>query len=247
MTGDVGEHIYKIYEKESGYAGVTKDDTYYVVKVNVTKNTASNKLDVAVTSVQKYVNGAASGSAGTSLGAVIFENKTEKTSVSGTKTWVDTGYEAYRPSSIELKLYRLKKGTTADWELVKTQSLSTTETTKNFTFDNLDKYYAGTNVEIQYKVEETPVSGYTTTYAANGYDITNTLQTTKASIRKDWDDNNDADGNRPQNLKVSLMENGVSLSKDITLTAANNWTASWGNLPVYKNGCLLYTSDAADE
>lgn len=55
-----------------------KDDTYYVVKVNVTKNTASNKLDVAVTSVQKYVNGAASGSAGTSLGAVIFENKTEK-------------------------------------------------------------------------------------------------------------------------------------------------------------------------
>ena len=49
----------------------------------------------------------------------------------------------------------------------KTQSLSTTETTKNFTFDNLDKYYAGTNVEIQYKVEETPVSGYTTTYAAN--------------------------------------------------------------------------------
>ena len=119
VTGNVGEHIYKIYEKESGYAGVTKDDTYYVVKVNVTKNTAGNKLDVAVTSVQKYVNGVASGSEGTSLDTVIFENTTEKTSVSGTKTWVDTGYEAYRPSSIELKLYRLKKGTTADWELVK--------------------------------------------------------------------------------------------------------------------------------
>ena len=86
----------------------------------------------------------------------------------------------------------------------------------------------------------------TTRYAANGYDITNTLQTTKVSIRKDWDDNNDADGYRPRTLKVSLMENGVSLSKDITLTAGNNWTASWGNLPVYKNGVEIKYSVVED-
>ena len=42
------------------------------------------------------------------------------------------------------------------------------------------------------------------------------------------------------------MENGVSLSKDITLTAANNWTASWGNLPVYKNGVEIQYSVVED-
>ena len=42
------------------------------------------------------------------------------------------------------------------------------------------------------------------------------------------------------------MENGVSLSKDITLTAGNNWTASWGNLPVYKNGVEIKYSVVED-
>ena len=60
---------------------------------------------------------------------------------------------------------------------------------------------------------------------------------TEATVRKVWDDANDQDGIRPASLTVKLS-NGQS----VTLNAANNWTATIGSLPRYKDGvAIAYT------
>ena len=60
---------------------------------------------------------------------------------------------------------------------------------------------------------------------------------TEATVHKAWDDANDQDGIRPASLRVKLS-NGQS----VTLNAANNWTATIGSLPRYKDGvAIAYT------
>ncbi len=54
---------------------------------------------------------------------------------------------------------------------------------------------------------------------------------TEATVRKVWDDHENQDGVRPGSLKVKLS-NGQS----VRLNEGNNWTATLGNLPRYKDG-----------
>ncbi|MBQ8136442.1 MAG: Cna B-type domain-containing protein, partial [Clostridia bacterium] len=61
--------------------------------------------------------------------------------------------------------------------------------------------------------------------------------TTSVTVRKVWNDNNNAAGLRPNSLRVTLS-NGMS----ITLNAANGWTATISNLPTEENGkAINYT------
>ena len=63
--------------------------------------------------------------------------------------------------------------------------------------------------------------------------LTNTYEliTTEASVKKVWDDNNNADGKRPESLKVTL-----SNGDEVTLNEENGWSAKVENLPKYKDG-----------
>ena len=54
---------------------------------------------------------------------------------------------------------------------------------------------------------------------------------TEATVTKVWNDNNNQDGKRPASLTVTL-----SNGQNVTLNAANNWTATVENLPKYANG-----------
>ncbi len=73
---------------------------------------------------------------------------------------------------------------------------------------------------------------YTT--SVNGHNITNTYQpeVTSVVVRKEWDDNNNAQGVRPTSLAVTLLP----LGKVYVLSAENGWTATADNLPRYING-----------
>ena len=51
------------------------------------------------------------------------------------------------------------------------------------------------------------------------------------TVKKVWDDANNQDGKRPASLAVTLS-NGT----EVTLNAANNWTATVKNLPKYADG-----------
>lgn len=109
------------------------------------------------------------------------------------------------------------------------------------TFIGLDKYQDGQ--EIAYTIEEVDVNGYSTVVtgdASTGFTITNsyTPETISISGSKTWDDANDQDGKRPESITVSLLADGSKVSEK-EVTASDNWTWTFENLPKYKDGKLI--------
>ena len=81
-----GTHIYKIYEGNDGYTGITNDKNYYIVTVKVEDGT-NGVLSTAVKSIYKYTynNGTytvSNASLGTSLSVVEFNNTSKECKLS---------------------------------------------------------------------------------------------------------------------------------------------------------------------
>lgn len=114
----------------------------------------------------------------------------------------------------------------------------------SYVFTNLPIY--GSNKEIiRYSVEEVIPDGYTATYSgddASGITITNVHhETTSVTVNKVWEDDNDNDRIRPTSVTVTLYADGSRVSRQ-KLKAENNWTYTFDNLPVHKNGVeIKYT------
>lgn len=68
---------------------------------------------------------------------------------------------------------------------------------------------------------------YTLSYT-NKYDKGGSV---KLVVKKNWDDSNNSDGIRPDSVNVKLYRNGTDMQKDQTLSAANNWSAEFNDLP----------------
>lgn len=115
-----------------------------------------------------------------------------------------------------------------------------------YTWENLPKYYNGK--EIEYTVKElAPPAGYTAevTRDKNGnFILTNThkVEVLQKSVTKVWDDENNKDGLRPQSVNVQLYANNQKAGDEVVLSAANNWTYQWNNLPKYFEGKEIYYS-----
>ena len=159
----------------------------------------------------------------------------EKTSVSGTKTWNDAdNQDGVRPESIIINL--LANGEAVDEVEVTPNENGVWE----YSFTDLDKYADGQ--EIVYTVSEEPVEGYES--EINGYDVTNThvpAVVDKISGTKTWVDNNNQDGIRPDSITINLLANGEKV-ESVTVTAEDNWTWSFTNLPKYEAGEeIVYT------
>lgn len=152
----------------------------------------------------------------------------EKVEISGTKTWNDNNnQDGKRPDSITINLL-------ADGEKVDSQ-IVTANNNWAYNFTDLAKYKDGKKVD--YTVTEDPVSDYTTTI--DGYNITNsyTPATTSISGTKTWSDNNNQDGKRPDSITINLLANGKKVdSQKVAAAADGTWTASFTNLPKYKDG-----------
>ena len=156
----------------------------------------------------------------------------EVTAITGTKTWNDNDdQDGKRPTSITVNL--LADGNVYDSKTV------TATTNWTYAFDNLPVYANGQ--KVTYTVSEDEVVGYETTI--DGFNITNsyTPETTSVSGQKVWDDANNQDGKRPNSIKVRLLANGTEVAtKDVT--AADNWTYNFTDLPKYADGKeIVYT------
>ena len=68
--------------------------------------------------------------------------------------------------------------------------------------------------------------------------LTNNKETVNVEVEKEWQDNNNAKGNRPSQLKVTLS-NGT----EVTLNSSNNWKAAVNDLPKYNSEgqLIVYT------
>ncbi|MCW6660586.1 Cna B-type domain-containing protein, partial [Aerococcaceae bacterium NML191292] len=77
-----------------------------------------------------------------------------------------------------------------------------------------------------------------------GYSITNsyTPAKTQVSVTKVWEDANNQDGIRPNDIQVQLYANGTAQGQPITLNAGNNWMHTWNDLDLKQQGQdIVYT------
>ena len=156
------------------------------------------------------------------------ETEPELMDIQVTKIWVDNdNQDGIRPGSVTVHLY-------AGGEEIDSAVLSEATGWKH-TFTELQKYYRGNR--IRYSVKEDPVEGYTA--QVNGYTIRNIHKPEEVSIsvRKVWDDKDNAAGLRPTSIRCTLS-NGTS----VLLKAESGWMATVSGLPKYANGQeIVYT------
>ena len=205
------------------------EDTFTNLRKYKPGTTTEIKYTVKEDAVANY-DGVVSGDMAT--GFTITNTNTEKTTVKVTKTWVGTP-----AASVDVKLL-------ADGAEKETVTLTATDNWTH-TFTNLDKYAADGH-EIVYTVDETPVAGYTKDIsgtAATGFTIKNTnTETINIPVTKTWV------GTAGTSATIKLLADGAE-KETVTLTAADNWTHTFSNLPKFDTTDgheIVYTVDEVD-
>ena len=154
-------------------------------------------------------------------------HEVEKISIEGTKTWEDNNnQDGVRPNTITINLL-------ANGEKVDSKEVTENEEWK-WTFTDLPKYKEGT--EIVYTITEDEIEGYTS--QVNGYNVTNihVLDQTEVTVQKFWNDYNNFDGIRPQEIQVQLYANKNAYGEPVTLNFGMDWKYTWTNLPKKQYG-----------
>ena len=191
-----------------------------------------------------------------------FTTPTDTINIIANKIWKDNDIQAQRrPDSIILVV---KNG---DQE-VKTQEITkediVEETTNQWStiIEGLQKYDENGN-EIQYTVEEKEKNADDlkfyeaeenfVTVEDHQATIRNAFvkpdDTTTVTVNKVWNDNNDANGKRPESIKVKVTGNGQTYTQEINAPKneiegnSNGWTYTFTDLPKYDdNGQeIIYT------
>jgi len=205
------------------------EDTFTNLRKYKPGTTTEIKYTVKEDAIANY-NGVVSGDMAT--GFTITNTNTEKTTVKVTKTWVGTP-----AASVTIKLL-------ADGAEKETVTLTATDNWTH-TFTNLDKY-ANDGHEIVYTVDETPVAGYAKDIsgtAATGFTIKNTnTATINIPVTKTWV------GTPAASVTIKLYADGAE-KETVTLTAADNWTHTFSNLPKFDTTDgheIVYTVDEVD-
>ena len=128
----------------------------------------------------------------------------EYISVSGGKTWNIAGYEGTPTATITLYADNVEVDTT-----------TITYSATAYSFNNLPKYALDTDGhEIVYTVAETATGDASIVGSQNGNNFTNTLTgTVDITVKKIWDDDDNAAGTRPDSVTLVLTGNGQTYSK----------------------------------
>ena len=125
------------------------------------------------------------------------------------------------------------------------------------TVGNLYKYMGGNLIEYAWREAITPQMGYRLTNTATEtgtegviHTLTNSHEPekTQVSVHKDWNDNSNQDGIRPESATLELMADGVQAKDEdgnditVTLNEENGWNGYVQNLSKFKDGKeIVYT------
>ena len=177
------------------------------------------------------------GGIGANGGVVIGENTGSTYETTVQKVWENKGYAEAQPDSVTV---HLKEKYTGD--VVDTVELNAGNAWQH-TFTDLP------DSPEHYTVEEEPVDGYSARYAQNddgSFTITNTYQTKAVSVRKVWV--NDDLEFRPASVEVELAaidRVGAFAPRTAVLSADNNWTYTFNNLPAEHTYLVTEKTQAA--
>ena len=174
--------------------------------------------------------------------AVKYTNNYQLTDLEITKKWVDNNnQDGKRLTADELKAkLTLSPAVQGKEPTVKDNG----DGTYTITYTDLPRFNNGQ--EVEYTVAESAIDGYTTegSPAKDHGTITNTHtpEVTETTVKKVWQDNDDADKVRPKSITVELYkkvgEAAEELVRSYTLEpdAEGNWTLTVSNLAKYENG-----------
>ena len=111
---------------------------------------------------------------------------------------------------------------------------------KNITIGDSKGYFYTSEVDTTLSNDQSTVYKLTNTHTPGVKSL---------SVKKQWIDNENQDGKRPQSINVKLTAKaneseiteikdnaGNVVTTDVTLNADNQWFATWNNLPEYLNG-----------
>ena len=176
------------------------------------------------------------------------------TSFSGTKTWLDGDKEHNNAQDIGLVLYR-ESSAVSKRSLNLSGDMALNWDGNRYTYSNLPKYDDAGN-PFTYSVRENKVMGknsneadydiyydgvlwdfnsYDTpqqAYNVTGTDITNALKGS-ITVSKKWEDDNNRDGVRPENVTVHLMKGNTEVGS-ATLSGAE-WKHTFSGIPLYND------------
>ncbi|MUV38128.1 Pheromone-processing carboxypeptidase KEX1 [Lentibacillus sp. JNUCC-1] len=158
----------------------------------------------------------------------------ETTEISVAKSWDDnSNQDGVRPDNVTVNLL-------ADGEVERTTVLNAEKGWKH-TFTDLPVNENGD--KIKYTVTENNVPEYSSSIevdpeSENGYVVTNTHTPaeTSATVTKDWNDERNQDGKRPESIEVQLTADGEPVGETVTLSKKDKWSHTWNGLDLYADG-----------
>ena len=158
--------------------------------------------------------------------------------------WDDAdNQDGVRPASVDAVLYA--GNTATDKTVTLTAEENWTATIKDMPVYTAGKVGEAVNYSLKAAKE---VEGYTST--TDGLNLTFSHKTAVTSVTAAiaWDDAENQDGIRPENVSLQLKADGEAVGSKITVDAANdNWTKTWDNLPVNKAGkAIVYTVEESN-
>ena len=209
----------------------TDDNTWVASFTNLPQYEAGKEITYSIKEVD-----VPAGYESSVTGQVVTNTYNSETVVlSGTKVWKDNNnQDGKRTRSVKVQILNGDKVV---------QEIEVSEKTGwKFESKALPKYENGK--EIEYKVKEVVVKGYTstiTTEKEGKYTITNEYTPEKIAVsgQKTWIDNNDQDRIRPASITVALLANGKETGQEATATAETGWKYEFTNLDRYQDGKLI--------
>ena len=217
--------------------------TYEVTEVADAKGTAIKNATKFPYTVSK-IKGSVEVVAGNAVEYTVTNSKGElKVSATVKKVWNDgNNRDGKRPENLKVDL---KKGDTVIKEVTLNAGNNWTATVTD-----LKEKENGQTIDYTWSEKDLP-EGYSLTSTNKEGSITTLTNSytpgkVSATVKKIWDDGNNQDGKRPENLKVDLKK-GETVVKEVTLNAGNNWTATVTDLEEKENGQTIdYTWSEKD-
>ncbi|MBQ6520391.1 MAG: Cna B-type domain-containing protein [Anaerolineaceae bacterium] len=166
-----------------------------------------------------------------------------------TKIWSDGGNNPSswnrRPASVAFRAYADNAATDKTYTLTSADAVPGNVSRWTKTITDLPKYRKNSTAAIRYTFKEEPVPPYYISGTV-GNTITNTAVKT-LRITKVWQDSDAQYKTPPASVQVKLLADGTDSGKNVTLSAANGWTAEIPNMPVFKNNAVItYTWQEID-
>ena len=177
----------------------------------------------------------------------------ELTEASVEKVWDDANnQDGKRPASLVVTLKATKQSGDPITDIADQTFTLNDDNHWKTSVTGLQKFYKGE--EVKYVWDEETITGYTKSEETTGTEtvITNSYTPGKTNIKvtKAWDDSDDQDGKRPTSVTFILSAKADNKpiegldGKEITVSANENWTYTWTNLPLMHEGKeIVYTVD----